>query len=718
MPSQYENLLNSLTQKEVDNWWKNQSESNVPADHKEWKYRFKKFDKSFPIKYVITSLAQLKDISIRSDSISSNNAVRYRFAKKFGVEITEKLVFDSTEQLEFLRVYDQIDSKDLFYQWLKHVNLGLKNIPPYYSRFAIKPDRKTISVEVGSCFIWELYYGKEDAGKLGFMVNKDFAEAKADRLRQEYVYKGQENLVKVTLKVQDWADLPSDMMDNHEFASQEYINKNALSGRLNKRRGSSTSNSFLKMLAYKNISVDDALKKKPIQSQATKEAEKSISNKSTETLKPKNIILYGPPGTGKTFKLKSEFFDQYTTRETSITQKQHFNNLAEDLSWWQVIALALLEDGDATVPKLKENRWVKFKIQNSNSKSESNAIWQNLQSHSKEDSKTVNLGYRRSPLIFDKLKDSVWTVDKDAVDEQAQDLLDVLDSDKNFSPDPDKEIKRFIFTTFHQSYTYEDFIEGIKPAMDSDTGVQELSYVIESGIFKKLCERAEKDPENRYAIFIDEINRGNIAQIFGELITLIEPDKRADMSNALSTRLPYSKTEFSVPKNLDLIGTMNTADRSVEALDTALRRRFSFVEMPPKYDLKELKQEVAGVQLSALLQTINERIEKLLDKDHLIGHAYFINVQTTEDLVGAFNDKITPLLQEYFYNDFAKIGMVLGKGFVQKKTVNQNFANFEDGLNGDYENREVFEIKRIEVGDLKEAIADLMNEKKKTVEEA
>ena len=102
----------------------------------------------------------------------------------------------------------------------------------------------------------------------------------------------------------------------------------------------------------------------------------------------------------------------------------------------------------------------------------------------------------------------------------------------------------------------------------------------------------------------------------------------------------------------------------------------------------------------------------------MIGHAYFINVKSSADLVGAFNDKITPLLQEYFYNDFAKIGMVLGKGFVEKKSINQNFANFEDGLNGDYENREVFEIKRIEVGDLKEAIADLMNEKKKTVEEA
>jgi len=359
-----------------------------------------------------------------------------------------------------------------------------------------------------------------------------------------------------------------------------------------------------------------------------------------------NIILYGPPGTGKTFKLKAEDFERYTSRETSLTKEQHFNNLAEDLSWWQVLALALMEEGNSTVPHLKGNRWVKFKIENSNSKSESNTIWQNLQSHSKEDSKTVNLGYRRPPLIFDKLDNSVWTIDKKSVEEQAQELLQILDSIMNFQPNPDKEIKRYVFTTFHQSYAYEDFIEGIKPVMNSDSDEGAIAYEIQPGVFKRLCERAEKDLENRYAIFIDEINRGNIAQIFGELITLIEPDKRAGRPNSLSTRLPYSKTEFSVPQNIDIFGTMNTADRSVEALDTALRRRFSFIEMPPIYNLAELDKEVAGVHLAALLETINHRIEKLLDKDHLIGHAYFIGVDNEDDLARIFNDKIVPLLQK------------------------------------------------------------------------
>lgn len=179
----------------------------------------------------------------------------------------------------------------------------------------------------------------------------------------------------------------------------------------------------------------------------------------------------------------------------------------------------------------------------------------------------------------------------------------------------------------------------------------------------------EKVPN--FVLIIDEINRGNISQIFGELITLIECDKRAGNKESLDVTLPYSKTEFSIPSNLYLIGTMNTADRSIEALDTALRRRFTFVEIAPKPALIETigesKGKIEGIDLVKMLETINNRIEKLLDKDHMIGHSYFLDISDISGLKGAFRNKIIPLLEEYFYGDYGKIGLVLGDTFVSNK---------------------------------------------------
>ncbi|EAH7111735.1 endonuclease, partial [Campylobacter jejuni] len=337
---------------------------------------------------------------------------------------------------------------------------------------------------------------------------------------------------------------------------------------------------------------------------------------------------------------------------------------------------------------------------------------------------------------------------------------------------------QIVFTTFHQSYGYEEFVEGIKPIIDNDENSQEVKYEIKDGIFKELCEKAlenrdsiknfnfyidklkekvkiddnnpekyfelpntkysiqyrngktfrikfddmsknhkdypvsidnieklyktsnideiynsayvrailnylklqgledykEKDEKVNlpYIIIIDEINRGNVSKIFGELITLIEPSKRIGEKEELKVKLPYSGEEFGVPKNVYIIGTMNTADRSITSLDTALRRRFEFIEMMP--DVSKLSMDCEGINLQELLKAINTRIEYLLDREKTIGHAFFIGVENLNDLKKVFQNKIIPLLQEYFYNDYALINAVL----------NDNGMIFEDKKDDKY----------------------------------
>ncbi|END5469047.1 McrB family protein [Campylobacter jejuni] len=382
---------------------------------------------------------------------------------------------------------------------------------------------------------------------------------------------------------------------------------------------------------------------------------------------------------------------------------------------------------------------------------------------------------------------------------------------------------QIVFTTFHQSYGYEEFVEGIKPIIDNDENSQEVKYDVKDGIFKELCDKSLKNYilsmqneneidldklifefanyinqdflnkgnefplENKvsikkillnfkdeyrsfslggsikspqsltidiikrdylnfknkkilsfkdikpkydsqsdyhgnaiyyfmfynklkefeniqnekfkikkeilksYIIIIDEINRGNVSKIFGELITLIEPSKRIGEKEELKVTLPYSGKEFGVPKNVYIIGTMNTADRSITSLDTALRRRFEFIEMMP--DVSKLSIDCEGINLQELLKAINTRIEYLLDREKTIGHAFFISVENLEDLKKVFKNKIIPLLQEYFYNDYALINAVLNhNGMIKEDKKDDKYLQKIKNLDSVNSERSIYNI--------------------------
>lgn len=233
------------------------------------------------------------------------------------------------------------------------------------------------------------------------------------------------------------------------------------------------------------------------------------------------------------------------------------------------------------------------------------------------------------------------------------------------------------FVAFHPSYSYEEFVGGLRPV--SRDGGTTLDF--RKGPFIRLCERAHADPTRRFTLFIDEINRANVAKVFGELITLLEPSKRVPAGSApggkgIWVTLPGTTDLFGVPDNLDVVATMNSADRSIATLDMALRRRFRFEEFMPKPSEIE-PRHVGAVNLAHLLERINDRLEFLIDRDHVIGHAYFIGIMTLDDLRQVIAQRVIPLLQEYFFEDLRKVQLVLtgqdrDSVFVRSRSLSPN----------------------------------------------
>ncbi|MDF0604357.1 AAA family ATPase [Neisseriaceae bacterium TC5R-5] len=396
---------------------------------------------------------------------------------------------------------------------------------------------------------------------------------------------------------------------------------------------------------------------------------------------PINRIYYGPPGTGKTYTLTELLKRDYEQVMSRVSSEEWHEQFIADkiagLKWWEGIAAALLNlGGQAKVAQLHEHPFIQAiastKERNQNVKQ---TLWGTLQHHTIDESKTVNIKQRMAPAIFDKTEtDSIWQFAGDW-QELCADIIDMVQA-YQAGPPPSGRVRRYNIVTFHQSYGYEEFVEGLRPVLAND-GEGEggtIHYEVRAGVFKELCRRARAAPEQRFAMVIDEINRGNISKIFGELITLIEPDKREGGRGAIAVSLPYSGEPFSVPPNIDIIGTMNTADRSLALLDTALRRRFEFVPLLPdmrddgEAPLAGLRVTVDAEQLNipCLLAAMNLRIEALFDRDHCLGHAYFMPLRSVPDgetrleaLRQIFRTRILPLLEEYFFEDWQKIRLVL-----------------------------------------------------------
>ena len=475
-----------------------------------------------------------------------------------------------------------------------------------------------------------------------------------------------------------------------------------------------THNLLDKPLMWQNIKDTDGLKDLKVGNQGTNFSATrkqyntllKLIDKSTQNMGNKidlfmNTILYGPPGTGKTYKLNEYKEEYFTDRGITKTSEEVLKEKVTAFPFWKIFAAVLNAVGKAcSVSEIMAHPVVKAKI-NETAKTPQNTIWRILQSYADSESTQMSEKYRGPIELFHKNQNSEWSIIDDKKIEIAniidQELLDIAINPVLQPVQSTTSKNRFNFITFHQKYSYEDFIEGIKPLLQDNDAVEpvgDLQFELKRGIFYNSClealklvgyesfaecyndavenriakfEAAKSNPSKQFALFIDEINRANISAVFGELITLLEDDKRMGADNEIWVELPYSNEKFCVPANLYVIGTMNTADRSIALLDIALRRRFEFKALYPVYTETEW--------WSPILEALNQAIYNWKkNPDFFIGHAFFINKQAA-DRTKILNTKIIPLLYEYCQNNAETVKRILSEASVQIKTttIKENF---------------------------------------------
>ena len=864
----FNEFIKVLSPEQVNSWWDDIAPTEAPqkVEEENWKYKLSKNGKTLPFKYTISELALKYNLDFKSKDFSSNAANREAFCEAFDFEITEDLVYDNTEARAFIafhRSLKQTSTAFIEASNYLHLIISTNEINPHKIRMALRDAKKQAMVIIGMRAVFSF---KEENGKarIAMILDKEIYESNKSLLdvKLEETFNGKpENKVLISFEVSDWSDIPPVILQNHtnEFLFQYNTIKDTKRATWNTE--ANTTNSVFKYLLFTGDNATEWVNNNNLEMNNFKEVISNLErylNAGESTIKGFKIV---PKKLDNRY---AWFYDndkilggldahyEIELRRGKLSVDIHFEDKNKTLFEQEIIKITLPEKikflernpkkkrkeityyemYDLDTPDLIQKLADALLYLEENIGDTIRTIKTNIKNTTQTNTPPSNqvMKYPLNQILYGPpgtgktyaTKElAVSIINTDFIKNLDKNLSEV-DRRKAISDEYKKlfELGQIVFTTFHQSMSYEDFIEGIKPVMKGEEE-GEINYEIKDGIFKAIANKAflhesfivvnnfeetwnklielvlsnisdnkllkigsweyglsttnslkysslnspsqytftitkqniydayqnkkarpsgafQKDMldivafmkeklqlnENNnsdkqfkqnnqnYVLIIDEINRGNVSQIFGELITLIEEDKRLGKDEALEVTLPYSKESFGVPSNLYIIGTMNTADRSVEALDTALRRRFCFEELLPNTSLLQ-NRKFNDFNLQEVLETINDRIEALLDRDHTIGHSYFMKVSSndTKALQSVFENNIIPLLQEYFYHDYEKIALVLGEGFVSLRTEKETqirFASFSKETLERPESSRRFELIK-NISQIESAVVQLLN---------